>query len=236
MYGIAPVYGEPRMGTAVKAQHRRVFRGTGPEAFLPGGKIIDGAKSRDPGNSPDVDVLRAGLLLGKLTSGGLYAPSIIGTLTGAAAAAATTVNVSAAAATEIVRRIGTTGTLRFVGPPTAGGVVATFTETYSAVNTTTGAITVSALDAALIQGSFVCADDGTYLPITFIPDEQTGWGIKVTDQDGTNLSVPLPLVPVMGIVTSSQLVNWPSDTSLQKWVKDQLNGSGLGHFTFDDGY
>jgi hypothetical protein len=113
-----------------------------------------------------------------------------------------------------------------VGPPTAAGTVATFTETYSAVNTTTGVITVSGLDANLIAGSFVCANDGTYLPLTFIGD---GYGIIVTDPFGTtSLDVPFAQMPIMATVYTAQLLpGWPSDTSLQDWIFTSLNTSGM---------
>lgn len=231
--GIAPVPGLPRVGTAKEAQHRLIFREYSHN-YLPGGKIIAGADARDPGNTGDVDQLRAGLLMGKITASGKYAPSIIGVSTGAIAAAATTINVSAATAAEIVRRIGTTGTLRFIGPPTANGTVATFTETYSAVNTGTGDITISAADAALVAGSFVADNDGTYLPVAPIPD---GFPLKVTDNDGTDLDVPFPLLPVSGVIISANLLPvWPSDTSLQQWLVDQLERNGYGKWVFDYKY
>ena len=71
--------------------------------------LIDGTHARDPLNGTDIDVLRAGTLLGRITASGKYAPSVLGILSQAAAASATTVNVSAAVASEIVHRIGRTG-------------------------------------------------------------------------------------------------------------------------------
>jgi hypothetical protein len=221
--------GLPGIRTNKAAGHRIIFRG-GNDYDLPGGKIIDGAKSRDTGNTGNLNILRAGLMMGKITASGKYAPSVIGITAGALSATGTTVTVSAAQAVEIVRRVGATGTLRFVGPPTAAGTVATFTETYSAVNTTTGAITTSGLDADLIAGSFVCANDGTYLPLTFIDD---GWGIQVTDIDGTDIDVPFAKVPIQGVVYASQILPaWPSDTSLRAWIRDQVNLAGKFQFDY----
>jgi hypothetical protein len=162
----------------------------------------------------------------------LYAPSIIGVLASAVSAAGTTVTVSAAAATELVRRIGATGTIRLVGPPTAGGTVATFTETYSAVNTSTGAITCSGLDADLIAGSFLCANDGTYLPKSYI---NSGYGLTLfTNSADATSTVEWPLVPYREFVDVNQIVNYPSDSSLKTWVKTQLKAAGA--FTFSDDF
>lgn len=227
------VPGMPGMRTAQSATHRIVFYQGNWDSDLGLGRIIDGSKSRDSGNTGDLDVLRPGVLMGKITASGKYAPSIIGIMTQAQVATDTSVTVSAAQAVELVRRVGSTGTIRFVGPPSAAGTVATFTETYSAVNTTTGVITCSGLNANLIAGSFVCADDGTYLPLTLIPD---GYGVKVTDTDGsTSLDVPFAPFPIAGVVTSSQLLPaWPSDTSLREWVRDKLNL--YGKFVMQHGF
>jgi len=227
------VPGMPGMRTAQSAAHRIVFYQGNWDSDLGLGRIIDGSKSRDSGNTGDLDVLRPGVLMGKVTASGKYAPSIIGVTTGAVSATGTSVTVSAAQAVELVRRVGATGTIRLVGPPSAAGTVATFTETYSSVNTTTGVITCSSLNADLIAGSFVCADDGSYLPLTLIPD---GYGVKVTDTDGsTNLDVPFAPFPIAGVITSSQLLPaWPSDTSLQEWVRDKLNL--YGKYVFNHGF
>ena len=104
--------------------------------------------------------------------------------------------------------------------------MATFTETYSAINPGTGVITISAADAALIAGSFVCADDGTHLPRAVIGD---GQGVLVPE----SADVDYPHILVGGDIDSSQILLWPSDTSLQQWIVDQLNANGYGRFTFD---
>jgi hypothetical protein len=214
----------------------RIMRSGGMFTYLPGGKQIDGSKSRDSGNTGNLDVVRPGMLMGKVTSGGLYVPAIIGVLQQAEVSTATSVTLTAAQAVELSRRVGPTGTIRLVGPPTANGTVATWTETYSAVNTSTGVVTCSALDAALVAGSFVCANDGSYLPLSIVDRE-----IKVTDSDGNNVTVQWADFPISGIVKSANLLPvWPSDTSLQKWIMDSLNGvtasSGAGQFVFDHVY
>lgn len=216
------------------ASHRTIFLQRS-ETFLAGGKLIDGAKSRDAGNTGDTDVLRPGLIMGKATSGGLYSPSILGVTTVAYADNDTTLTVSAATAAEIVRRVGATGTLKVSGPPTAAGTVSTATCTYSAVDTTTGVITCSDMNDDFIAGSFVGANDGSYLPVTFIPDWD--YGVKVTDVNGSSLTVvEFPKLPVSAIVDSSQLINWPSDTSLRAWLVTYLNAAAGGQYVFDHIY
>ncbi len=151
MTGIVPSFGRPGIGSARVAQRRNVSR-NGALDYYPAGGTIEGTKARDPGNSAySTRALRAGLLMGKITSSGFYANSVFGLSSGALTGTGTTLTVSAAAAVEIVRRIGTTGTLKLTGPPTAGGTVRTLTVTYSAVNTSTGAITITALGVNEVQ-------------------------------------------------------------------------------------
>jgi hypothetical protein len=213
------------------ASHRLIGR-QGQLSYLADGKIIS-STSRDPGNADDVGNLRPGLLMGIITATKEYAPAIVGVLTAAATAGATTVNVSPAQAAALQTRLGgSSGTIRFVGPPTAHGTVASFTETISAINTTTGDLTVSGLDAALVAGSFVCLNDGSHQPVTFIPD---GYPVRVVDETGVGYDVEFPKVPVAGIIDVSQFLPvWPSDTSLRNWLKTQLNN--VGQFVWDDSY
>lgn len=228
------VTGLPGMGSDKTATPRRVVFG-GMLAQLPGGVIIDGSESRDPLNTGDLDVLRAGVLMGKRTDNDLYAPSILGVLTEAYdkdGSETTQLTVSAATAVEVVRRIGSSGTLYLTGPPAAAGTVATQTVTYSAVNVTTGVITINALAADSISGSFIQDTDGSETILTLIPD---GFGIKVTDEDSTSVDVPFPKPPVGGVLDASQIVNYPTDTSLIAYVKAALRAVGTG-YAFDDDF
>jgi len=238
-YGLGPIIGPPGIAAARRVTFIQVFWG-GNDGWLnlPGGVYVNGNIARDPGNTAAIDVLRPGFLIGKATSGsysGQYGASIIGVMTQAQSSSDTSVTVSAAQATEIVRRIGATGTLRFVGPPTANGTVATFTATYSAVNTTTGVVTTSALSAALVSGSFVCANDGTYLPLTFIAEPQSGF--KVTSVNDVNVAAQMWRFPIAGIVYSTLLLPvWPTDTSLQAWITGSLSNTAGGKFVFSSSY
>ena len=102
--------------------------------------------------------------------------------------------------------------------------------TYSAVNVTTGVITVTAIANPFVSGSFVQPTDGSETPLTFIPD---GYGLKCTDNDSLSIDIPFPEVPIGGMIESSQLINWPSDTSLRAWIMSRLNDIAGGTFRFD---
>lgn len=200
--------------------------------YIPGGKIIDGSLSRDILHTGNLDVLRPGLLMGKITATGLYAPSIIGTLQSAYTGVGTSVTsmtVTPATAVEINRRIGATGTFKLTGPPTAAGTVATTTITYSAVNTTTGVLTITDPNVNAIAGSFIQPTDGSEELIALIDDDVF---IKVTDDDAADIDVPFAKPLVGGDLDSSQIIHWPSDTSLRQWIVDNLSDNGA-LFTFD---
>ena len=228
-----PITGLPGIGTARTASPREILAGNAQLAqYVPGLRLIDGSKSRDPLNGSDVDVLRAGMLLGKITSSGKYAPSVLGTLSNAASSSATSLTVSAATATEIVRRIGTSGTFKLSGPPTAAGTVATQTVTFSAVNTSSGVITCSAISAASVAGSFVQPKDGSETIVTALANR---WGVKVTDQSGASTDVLEDQLLLAGHVKTANVLNYPSDTSLIAWVKAALRVN-CPAMTFDDSF
>ena len=209
------------------------------EQYREGGAIIIGSDSRDPLNTSNIDYLRAGLAMGKQTSGSKFAPSILGVLASAYdkdGSVDTTMTVSAATATELVRRIGSSGTFKITGPPTAAGTVVTETITYSAVNTTTGAITVTAAAADYIAGSFVQDTDGSETPLCLIG---SGYPLKVTDDNDTSIDIDFGNMLIGGRIDASQIINYPSDASLKTWIKGKLNGTdgttvGRAPFSFDD--
>lgn len=228
-----PFPGMPGVSAERISKHRTVTA-DGYLEFLPGGVILDGAKTRDPDNpdaatdSTAVTRLRAGLLLGKVAATGKYANSVIGVTQGAYASGATSITVTPTEAAEIVRRVGATGNLLFIGPPTAGGTVATITQAFSAVNTTTGVITITSLGANLIAGAFVSDTDGSATPLTFTPD---GWEIPLP-ADGTD--TPLAQPPIEGNIDGSKLLPWPTDTALRAWIRSGLNS--FGKFVFTEQY
>lgn len=243
---MVPITGLPGPGSVRTATPRRVSGALGG-LLKPGGIIINGSLSRDPLNTGDLDKLRAGLIMGKITATGLYCPAIIGTLKTAHTGDSTTsMTVDAATAVEI-NRIATSGVFQITGPPTANGTVAAVSISYSAVNTTTGVITITAESTYFVAGSFIggvhaTASDGSEEPRLILAD---GYPIKVTDVDANSVNVETGQVYAGGYIDSSQIINWPSDTSLQAWLMAKLNSGGLaadtagaqqGPFIFDHVY
>jgi len=221
--------GLPGVGTGRTATHKRVFATDIGAVFLPKFGVIDGSESRDPTNTGDVDVLQPGVLLGKISTSGLYAPSVLGVTTANYTSGGTTLTVGTATATEIVRRIGTSGTFNLTGAPTATGTVATTEVTFSAVNTSNGQITVQDIGANYVAGSLVQPTDGSETILTFVPD---GYGIKVTDDAGSDQDVSFK-IPVAGVIDPEQLVNYPSSslTTLREWIRDALREPAQFIFT-----
>jgi len=230
----SPVIGLPGVGAALQALPREIFAGNVQLAqFVPGVHVIDGSKSRNPLNTGQVDVLWAGMLMGQITATRKFAPSVLGVTTQAYAAAATTLNVSPAVAAEVSRRIGSSGTnqLKLIGPPTAGGVVATQLVSHSAVNAGTGAITITGLAAAAVLGSLLCPADGSETIKTLLANR---WGVKVTDYTGiNNVDVLEEHLLLAAHVRTSNIVNYPLDTSLAAYVKSSLRAFAPA-MTFDD--
>lgn len=326
----------PGFATQKNAAPRNVFFNDGRDAqYLEGGRIISGADAADPLNTGDVRVLRAGNLMGKISSNGKFGSSIIGLTGEAIDGAETELTVSAATATELIRRQGTTGTFKITGPPVASGVVRTLTATYSAVGATTITLTalgvsavwtltapngtdggayrlkvttpdgVSAItsnlafdansatvDAALealsnvgasgvtavynpgtltltfasalgdvrlealndttndggvfeggwtlahttvgvsgefVAGSLIQPTDGSETILTLTND---AWGLRVTDDSQSEVDVEGNRLLKSGSIDTSQIVNFPSDSSLKSHIKTSLNA--VGHFTFSD--
>src|SRR4051812_19588044 len=124
--------GLPGLSSLRTATPLAVLLLAGSALLLPGMRTIDGTKTADSGNTPGGDGIRPGTLMGKIPSGGKYANSIIGVTNGALTGAGTTVTVAAEVVTELVRRVGASGTFKLTGPPTASGTARTLTATYSA--------------------------------------------------------------------------------------------------------
>lgn len=144
------VLGQPGYRDAIYATPKYVFTSPADQQFLPGGKWIDGAKSRDTSNTNYTDRLQSGVVMGKVAVTGLYANSFFGQNT-VAYDGSTTFTIGVAEAVELVRRIGSTGSMTVTGPPAAAGVVRSLSLTYSAVNQSTGAVTVTAAAVNEVQ-------------------------------------------------------------------------------------
>lgn len=236
---LGQVYGDPGARTAKTASHRAVTYGGFPPQFLPQGRMIAGACSRDPGNTGDLGRLRAGMLLGKISTVvnslgtvGYFAPSVLGVTTNAEAAGSTSIQASAATVTELLRRCGSSGTFKLTGPATANGMIVTETVTYSGASGTD--ITVTAITNHFVAGSLIQPTDGSEDVLTFLP---SGYPLSVTDFDGNNLDQELPAVPIACTVDAEQFLPvWPSDTSLREWICSRLSRAAGGKFVFKHTY
>ncbi len=226
-----PVLGVPGIRTSRTATPRKVLMSEDYKILYPGSRIIDGSKSRDPLHTGNLDILRAGMLMGRITASGKYAPCFIGKVTADYTSGATSITVSPATAVEIVRRVGATGSLLAWGAPTAAGTVVQFAITYSAVNVTTGVLTITNIGANVDEGCLIGAGDGSMVPVAVIGD---GYGIKVTDEDGTSIDVPFNPMVIGGILDVTQVINWPEteDTTLRTYVKNYV----CDHFICSDDF
>jgi len=226
--------GKPGVLLNLTATPRDIFySGRDRAQYVAAPVTVDGNLTSCPSNAPYIFEILAGMLMGRVTATQKFANSVLGLTTGAAASGATTIQTDVNTAAEIVRRIGAAGTFALTGPPTAGGTVASQTITYTAVNLTTGAITCSAASAAAVSGSLIQPTDGSQTILTMVGDV---YGIKVTDQTNVNrVDVFDPqLLLAGGTINSQMIVNYPSDVSLQAYVKAALKafcGHGL---TFSD--
>ena len=219
--------------------------------FLPQGRCIDGYNTRDPDNGAvNVAELRPGLVLGKVSSAstggnatapivGQYASSIVGTLNNAITNASTQTSIvtSNYAGTELVRRVGTSGTLVLTGPPTTLGVVATYSGAYSAVaiGTTTSTVTLTAPLTAFIAGTWIGVLDGSHIPTTVLCGDL--FPVRVTDINGNSMAnVPLRLIPITNKpFKTANIINYNSANSLGAYLKTKLRVVVPG-FTFDDDF
>ena len=226
--------GKPGVVGNFTSQPREVFySGRQFAQFWAPPVTVDGTNSSNPLNAPYTWLLWAGTPMGRIAATGKYANSIIG-LTGAAAASgATSITTDVNTAAEIVRRIGASGTFKVTGPPTAGGTVATEVVTYSAVNTSTGVITCSALSAAVVVASLIQPTDGSETIITLLCETD---GLQIVDQTHTNRVDVFcgTLLAGGGTINTGMIVNYPSDASLKIYLKSALKATCPGVTFLDD--
>jgi len=234
------VHGLPGPHAARSAAYRRILRTDRAAQYLPGGVVLDGSASRDPGHTDAAHILRAGMPLGRITSSGAFAPAAFGPTTlaydkDASDGSQLTLTVGPHVAAEVLRRVGATGTdaLTLVGPATTGGTVNTETVSHTAVDPDLGTISFAApLTHDFVDGSLVMPADGSQTPRLLIGD---GAGVDVTDDRGQSVDVHLVLALVAGLVDASRIVGYPElDPAVQAWLKAQLNNHGA--FVFDDSF
>ena len=232
------ITGLPGIMTSRAAAPRKVLVTTQGVIRMPKMVSIDGTLSGDAGNTPDVDVLRAGVLMGKITTGGKYRNSIVGKSNLAYTDNELAIQMDLATATEIAR-LKTAGgggnlSMLFIGPPTAGGTVAETAITVTAVtlNGATSTVTVADLGLNKVTDSLLCLADGSKTPVAIVEDS---YGILLSDIDKVRKDVPLDRLVVAGVVDVNQIVNYPADASTKAWVKAQLRLGG-GEWIFSDDF
>lgn len=232
-----PIIGKPGMLTTYVSQPRNIFWGNVQDArYIPGPITIDGTLSTNYANTPYFWFLFAGQPFGKVTATGKYATSIIGLTTVAYTSGGTSLTLSPADATALVARVGaSSGTFKTVGPPAANGTVAVITTTFSAVNVTTGVVTVTSLGANMVAGSWIQPTDGSETIVTLLANTA---GCKVRDEYNTN---PVDVFESRmwaggGIVDLAYF--WPggqpTDTSLLARIKAQIRTNIPGAEFRDD--
>jgi hypothetical protein len=144
--------GTPGVGAGVFAAPRQALYTEieGLSAFaLP--IIVTGSSVYNKYNLPYWWVLYAGTPIGRLTNSATYAPAIIGLTSLPLGGASTTLQTDPGTAAALAYRIGQTGTLTLTGANVAGGTCRSLAVAYSAVNTTTGAITITATASAAVN-------------------------------------------------------------------------------------
>jgi hypothetical protein len=226
--------GKPGVVGYYDSQPREVFySGREFAQFWAPPVTIDGTNSSNPLNSPYTWLLWAGMPMGRITATAKYANSILGLSSAAAASGATSITTDVNTAAEIVRRIGANGTFKLTGPPTAGGTVAVQIVTYSAVNTTTGVITCTALSAAAVTASLIQPTDGSETILTLLCETD---GLQIVDQTHTNRVDVFcgTLLAGGGTINTGMIVNYPSDSSLKAYVKSALKAMCTGVTFLDD--
>lgn len=222
---IVPIYNRPGIGAALDAFYGRVFRADEGKFYFPTGGLIDGL-SRYYAGTTNLLLLPPGLLMGQATSTKKWLPTVIGTVTVAYTSGGTSLTALATVVTELVRRNGASGTFTLKGAATAAGTLTSDTVTYSAASGTT--ITVTNIGANRIAGSIITAGDGSELPRSVIDD---GFGINIpadsTDPDWAR-------IPCAGVLDTSKIIDYPTDATLQQYIKDSMCGNGRATFTFSD--
>lgn len=226
--------GPPGLGTERESVQRKLLLTDQGAVIWPRGKLVDGDNARDPLNTGDLDVLRAGMVMGKITASDLLGASIIGK-TGAGYTSGTSLTLVASAAVEMNRRFGGDGTaeVRIVGAASNTGTTNEETITHSAINTTTGVVTITALSNDYIAGSLIIANDGCEDFVGLVGD---GSGLKVTDIDSANVDAPLHNLVVGGVLDVGRIINYPAAayTTLITWIKGEIRAKGLGYVFSDD--
>lgn len=230
------VYGAPGVYYGRSVVPLNIYTNQNTAAYAPSFYFFDGNYARDPDNTP-TSMLRAGLIVGKIATsgeGGGYANSIIGVTTVAYTSSGTSLTVTTQCATEILRRIGNSGTFNLAGGTTATATVTSPTlVTFSNVNTSTGVITVTNIGVNVAVGAAVMPTDGSQTPLTIFDNP---YGTDVTDVLANNIQQPMHRFVLRGDFFAASIINLTVvNLGVENYIKTTLNkGTNGGAFTFDD--
>lgn len=229
------INGLPGYPTGQSWTPRKIRRGNQPPVYLDGGFVIDGTNSGDATNTGYPHILQPGKIMVKAASGGLYRNFIIGKTTAAYADNDTTLTVGAATATELARLIAAAGaslSLALIGPPTAAGTVAATAITVTAASGTTA--TIADLNLNKVTDSLIALPTSAYTAGSFCIIDDDDY-INLADETNARANQPFPRPLIGGTIKTSQLLDWPADSSTVTYLKGLLNAAGaVGSFRFDD--
>ena len=230
------INGLPGYPTGQSWTPRKIRRGNQPPVYLDGGVVIDGTNSGDVNNTGYPHILQPGKIMVKAASGGLYRNFIIGKSNAALAGSSdTSITVVAAVATEVARLIAAAGgnlSLSLIGPPSAAGTVATTSITVTAASGTT--LTISSLSVAKVTDSLITLRAADYTAGSFCVIDDDDF-INLTDETNARANRPWGRPLIGGTLDTSQLLDWPADSSTVTTLKGLLNSAGgMSQFRFDD--
>jgi len=229
------INGLPGYPTGQSWSPRKIRRGNQPPIYLDGGVVIDGTNSGDATNTGYPHVLQPGKIMVKAASGGLYRNFIIGKTTAAYVDNDTTLTVGAATATEVARLIAAAGaavSLALIGPPSAAGTVAATAISVTAASGTT--LTIADLNLAKVSDSLIALPAAGYTAGSFCIVDDDDF-INLADETNARANQPFPRPLIGGTLDTSQLLDWPADSSTVTYLKGLLNAAGgMSNFRFDD--
>jgi hypothetical protein len=216
-----------------QAQPRKFFWSDSDKAKYVAGPCTLDMTGGNGQNQPYNWILFSGMPLGIITSTtnggsvGNFAPSIIGTVQNAYTSGGTSLTIDTGGATELNRLIGGNGTFTLTSAPSANGAVASVVQTsvtYSAVNTSTGVITVTNIGANVIAGSWIGAPDGRATIKTLLADD---YNQSLYDLWSNRLSVFCSKIWNGGGVVDTGNIwpAYPTDTGLQAYLKAQIRNN-----------
>lgn len=189
--------------------------------YVPGGVIVQGSKWIDPGNTGSTRNIRAGHV-GMLTSNKVV-PAFFGSMTADYADNATSMTVGVATAQRLYQALGDAATIYVLAGTSAPSTLATVLATavaYTAVNTTTGVLTVPDLNVSLeSDGSFIVGfqpmllggTGGISSPNQALCVLDRAEGVSVIDADANDIDVDVAEAAIEGLLDIDALPLWPTN-------------------------